>query len=97
MSLLLRNMLGINNRNAKFRTVICLLLDGVEFFFEGECKGSISKKPQGNNGFGYDPIFIPEGYDTTFAEMNDIEKIIISHRTNAANKLKRFLTEKRFK
>ena len=71
------------NRNAQFRTVICFY-DGVEFvYFNGICKGSIAKEENGINGFGYDSIFIPNSYDITFAQMEEIDKNKISHRANA--------------
>ena len=78
-------------REAKFRTVIALIVDGKETLFEGECKGSMTKTKSGVEGFGYDPIFIPEGYDLTFAEMNKDEKGKISHRGKAVKKLAGFL------
>ena len=82
---------GISNKSARFRTVISLILGNKEFLFEGECKGLISNDPIGDNGFGYDPIFIPNGYNRTFAEMNMIEKSKISHRGKAVRSLLEFL------
>ncbi|MFM7016786.1 MAG: RdgB/HAM1 family non-canonical purine NTP pyrophosphatase [Bacteroidota bacterium] len=79
------------NREARFVTVLTLLLKGNVFQFEGEIKGTIAKTPLGNNGFGYDPIFIPLGYDQTFAQMDPEEKNKISHRALALQKLKDFL------
>ena len=80
------------NRNAKFRTVICLKLNGETHFFSGEVKGKIIKKNRGNTGFGYDPIFVPEAYDKTFAELGDDVKNTISHRYRATKKLVDFLS-----
>ena len=80
-----------DNRNAKFRTVIALIIKGEENLFEGECNGVITKTKSGVQGFGYDPIFTPEGYEITFAEMTKIEKGAISHRGKAVEKLVGFL------
>ncbi|MFA9388270.1 MAG: non-canonical purine NTP diphosphatase [Prolixibacteraceae bacterium] len=77
----------IKNRNARFRTVISLLIDGNETLFEGTVEGQILTKPQGIEGFGYDPIFQPKGYSISFAEMNRTEKNEISHRGRAVTKL----------
>ena len=90
---LLSEMEGATNRNAKFRTVIALIFAGETYFFEGEIKGTIITKPVGMGGFGYNPIFIPEGYDKTFAEMDLNTKNTISHRARAVEKLISFLTE----
>ncbi len=79
------------NRNAKFRTVVALIINGEETLFEGECKGTITKNKSGAEGFGYDPIFTPEGYEITFAEMTKTEKGAISHRGKAVEKLVKFL------
>jgi len=79
------------NRNAKFRTVIALIIKGEENLFEGECNGKITKIKSGVEGFGYDPIFIPEGYEITFAEMSKQEKGVISHRGKAVKELIGFL------
>ena len=79
------------NRNAKFRTVIALIIDGEEIFFEGECNGLITETKSGIEGFGYDPIFTPLGYEITFAEMSKQEKGVISHRGRAVKKLVDFL------
>ena len=78
-------------RSAKFRTVIALIMDREATLFEGECKGSITKVKSGMEGFGYDPIFTPNGYDITFAEMSKVEKGAISHRGKAVKKLVSFL------
>lgn len=90
---LLTEMNGKQNRKAKFRTVICLLLDGIENRFEGIIHGQIAEKPSGKGGFGYDSVFIPDGYDKTFAEMTTDEKNKISHRAIAVEKLVRFLKD----
>ena len=79
------------NRNAKFRTVIALIINGEESVFQGECNGKITKNKSGIEGFGYDPIFTPEGSEITFAEMSKQEKGKISHRGRAVDKLVGFL------
>jgi XTP/dITP diphosphohydrolase len=79
------------NRNARFRTVIALILNGKEYLFEGIVDGRIIKVKRGKAGFGYDPVFIPEGMKKTFAEMSLDEKNKISHRARAFDKLKEFL------
>ncbi|MFN5423342.1 MAG: RdgB/HAM1 family non-canonical purine NTP pyrophosphatase [bacterium] len=84
---LLKEMSGVENRNACFRTVISLILDGKEYFFEGRCEGQITTERKGSNGFGYDPVFIPSGQEKTFAEMSIAEKTNISHRKKAAEKM----------
>ncbi len=84
---LLRNLININDRGAQFRTVISLILDGKEMLFEGICKGVITKAPIGEKGFGYDPVFIPDGSDLTFAEMQMDEKNQFSHRKKAVEKM----------
>jgi XTP/dITP diphosphohydrolase len=91
---LLLNLEGIENRKAHFRTVISLILSEKEYQFEGICEGEIIKEQRGTNGFGYDPIFIPEGSTKTFAEMDMNEKNQFSHRKKAMNKLIEFLTAK---
>ena len=88
---LLGAMQGIQNRKARFRTVISLDLDGRQFFFEGICDGFIEASVAGNKGFGYDPVFRPRGFDKTFAEMDLHEKGLISHRGLAVKKLVEFL------
>lgn len=90
---LLKNLEGIENRKACFRTVIALILDGREYFFEGRIEGVISHQPVGTNGFGYDPVFIPEGYTKTFAQMTSDEKNKISHRAIAVSKMNEFLNK----
>lgn len=82
---------GKENRDAQFRTVAALIIDGKEYIFNGIIKGSITKERAGKNGFGYDPVFMPKGYDKTFAQMTDKEKNSISHRAIAMNKLNEFL------
>jgi XTP/dITP diphosphohydrolase len=80
--------LGDNpNRNARFRTVIALILNGETRFFEGKINGNIATQPRGNKGFGYDPIFVPEGYMISFAQLSSEEKNQISHRALAIKKL----------
>lgn len=91
--LLLRNLQGEENRKARFRTVIWLILDGQEHHFEGVCPGRITHKPSGNMGFGYDPVFIPDGAEKTFAEMTMEEKSMFSHRGKATAALLAFLRE----
>lgn len=89
---LLYNLKEVADRKARFRTVISLLLDEKEYYFEGVCNGRISPERKGNNGFGYDPVFIPDGSELTFAEMNMKEKNRYSHRKKAMEKLISFLT-----
>ncbi|MDR2118859.1 MAG: non-canonical purine NTP diphosphatase [Tannerellaceae bacterium] len=91
MEKLLQEMQGKENRNARFRTVIALILEGKEYLFEGIVHGRITKEKRGDAGFGYDPLFIPEGYPQTFAEMGNELKNSISHRAMAARKLVVFL------
>ena len=91
---LLQNLVGFENRNARFRTIISLWLNGSEWLFEGVCEGSIITEKRGENGFGYDPIFLPDGSDKTFAEMNMEEKNMFSHRKKAIEKLIAFLNKK---
>lgn len=79
------------NRGARFRTVIALILNGSEFIFEGTVKGRIITERRGREGFGYDPVFVPDGSDLTFAEMPLNEKNMISHRAKAFEKLREFL------
>lgn len=92
MNKLLHEMEGKENRKARFRTVIALILDGQEYLFEGEVKGTIIKEKRGGNGFGYDPVFVPEHYSHTFAELGDDTKNQISHRAEAVKKLNAFLS-----
>ena len=88
---LLSNLAGKKNRSARFRTVISLLIGGTETLFEGICEGQIIEKRRGEQGFGYDPVFIPAGSAKTFAEMNIQEKNQYSHRKKATEKLVAFL------
>ena len=79
------------NRSAQFKTVISLILNGQNYFFEGTCQGEIATNMQGSHGFGYDPLFIPNGYNNTFAELNPDIKNQISHRKKAVSKMIDFL------
>lgn len=88
---LLREMKGMTNRKACFKTVVALILDGKEYFFEGRVDGKIIENQKGTSGFGYDPIFMPDGFDRTFAEMSDEEKNNISHRGRAMQEMMSFL------
>lgn len=88
---LLAELAGEKNRKARFRTVIALILDGKEYMFEGEVKGFIGEEERGTTGFGYDPVFQPEGYDNTFAELGMDVKNNISHRARATKALCEFL------
>lgn len=89
----LQKLKGIKNRNAQFKTIISLILNGKQYRFEGLCKGTIIEMPRGENGFGYDPIFIPDRSDKTFAEMDLTEKSIFSHRRKATDQLISFLNK----
>ena len=91
MQKVLKEMGEYTNRKAQFKTVIALILDGQEYFFEGAVSGVILKEKTGANGFGYDPIFKPLGYKESFAEMSIAQKNKISHRGLAVKKLIRFL------
>ena len=91
MQKLLKELAGKENRKAQFRTVICLIRNGKEPVFEGSVQGEIIQEKRGGEGFGYDPIFVPEGYDLTFAELGDDVKNTISHRARAVEKLCQFL------
>lgn len=91
MKKLLHDLEGVENRKAQFRTVFALIIDGKEHLFEGIVKGEITKHRRGTSGFGYDPIFVPEGYTQTFAEMGNEVKNKISHRALATDKLCKFL------
>ncbi len=91
MDKVLLKLKDVSNRKARFRTVISLLINGKETLFEGVVEGNITTDRKGVKGFGYDPIFIPNGYETSFAEMDIIEKNKISHRAMATNKLIAFL------
>ena len=89
---LLANLEGKADRSAQFRTVISLLFDGIEYQFEGICKGTIIAYTRGEGGFGYDPIFMPDGSDSTFAEMDIAQKNQFSHRKKAIEKMVNFLS-----
>lgn len=94
MRKLLQELDGKQNRKAQFRTAICLIEKGEEHLFEGIVKGSIIEQKRGASGFGYDPVFMPEGYEETFAEMGNAEKNKISHRARAVEKLCEYLNGK---
>lgn len=93
MKKLLKEMEGKENRKARFRTVIALLLGGETHLFEGIVEGSITTEKKGENGFGYDPVFVPQGYDKTFAELGNDVKNKISHRARAVEQLEAFLAQ----
>ena len=92
MSLVLQKLAAQANRKAQFKTIITLNINGEQHLFEGIVKGEITTEKSGNQGFGYDPIFQPEGFSTTFAEMTMAQKSVISHRGIAVQKLINFLT-----
>lgn len=94
LQLILDNLGNTGLRQARFRTVISLILEGQEYFFEGIVEGEITKLKAGVKGFGYDPIFKPAGYDITFAEMTTQEKNVISHRAKAMHQMIAFLRRK---
>lgn len=91
IELLLRNLNGIENRKARFATIVALIKDGREYIFEGTVEGKIAKDLKGKEGFGYDPVFVPEDSQLSFAEMSSEEKNRISHRGRAMSKLADFL------
>jgi XTP/dITP diphosphohydrolase len=91
INLLLKNLTRIENRKAKFVTAICLIYQGTQHLIEGELHGKIIDDRKGNHGFGYDPIFVPDGYNITLAEMDMAEKNKISHRAKAIDKMKLLL------
>jgi XTP/dITP diphosphohydrolase len=88
---LLRALADSSNRRARFITMICLILQDKEYFFEGRCEGQILRSPSGNGGFGYDPVFLPDGSHICFAEMSPEEKNAFSHRRKAGDLLIAFL------
>ncbi|MES2761322.1 MAG: non-canonical purine NTP diphosphatase [Bacteroidota bacterium] len=88
---LLKELSGKENRNAHFKTVMALVIDGKEYCFEGIIKGTIATEKKGNNGFGYDPVFLPDGHTETFAQMSAETKNAISHRGIALRKMVEFL------
>lgn len=91
IAFLLQKMEGMTNRRARFRSVITLIRNGEEYPFEGVVEGRIALQPQGSGGFGYDPIFIPEGYEQSFGELGMEIKDRLSHRGQAVRKLVAFL------
>ena len=91
MDKLIDTLRGTENRKARFRTVIALIFKGNEYLFEGRVDGIILKEKAGSHGFGYDPIFLPEGFEKSFAEMDPIQKNAISHRGRSVQKLINFL------
>ena len=93
---LLRALADSTNRRARFITVICLILEAQEYFFEGRCEGQILRSPVGIKGFGYDPVFLPDGSNKSFAEMNEEEKNKFSHRRKAADLLIAYLKTRPF-
>lgn len=93
MQKLLHNLEGKDNRKAQFRTAICLIMDDEQHLFEGICRGEIIQEKRGGAGFGYDPIFVPEGYTETFAELGNDIKNTISHRAKAVQMLCEFLNK----
>ncbi len=93
IDLLLKKLQGASNRKARFRTVIALIIKGESFLFEGIAEGEIAPERKGAGGFGYDPVFIPAGYQDSFAEMPSAEKNKISHRGKAVQKLVAFLEQ----
>ena len=92
MRKLLSKMSNVKERTARFRTVISLIINGVEYQFEGRVEGRIATEKHGKEGFGYDPIFIPEGYDKSFAELGEEVKNQISHRARVVKKLAEYLS-----
>lgn len=92
--LTLEKMKGQSVRTARFRTAMALILHGKEYLFHGTCEGIIEQTPSGSDGFGYDPIFRPEGFDRSFAEMSKAEKNTVSHRGRALRQLIEFLTKR---
>lgn len=88
---LLKELEGVTNRKARFRTVVALIIENKEYLFEGIVNGQIIETERGTDGFGYDPVFLPDGYSETFAEMNLNQKNLISHRARAVGKLVDFL------
>ena len=95
MQKLIQSLQGKENRDAQFRTVIALILEGEEYFFEGIVRGKITQQKEGSNGFGYDPIFKPTGYDKTYGELSDDIKNSLSHRAIATQKLISFLLKQK--
>lgn len=96
MNKLLQELQDKDNRKARFRTVIALILNGKEYLFEGIINGTIAREKRGGSGFGYDPLFVPDNYSQTFAEMGNDIKNQISHRAQAVKKLTTFLSNNIF-
>ena len=93
IELVLRKLKNNANRNSRFKTIISLIIDGKSVNFEGVVEGKITEEKRGSNGFGYDPIFQPDGYASTFGDMSLKEKNKISHRSIAINKMVQYLKE----
>ena len=91
MNKLLQEMQGVSNRKACFKTVVALILNGQRYEFEGRVDGIILPEPIGDSGFGYDPVFMPDGFNVSFAQMSDFDKNAISHRGRAIRKMMTFL------
>jgi XTP/dITP diphosphohydrolase len=91
---LLSELAHFKNKKARFKTALALIFEGKEYIFEGTVSGNIKSEPSGTNGFGYDPVFIPEGYTQTFGEMEPGIKDMISHRADALRKMNLFFKEK---
>ncbi|TAE65991.1 MAG: RdgB/HAM1 family non-canonical purine NTP pyrophosphatase [Bacteroidetes bacterium] len=96
IDLLLNNLFIFENKKARFVTILTLVIDGKTHQFEGEIKGKIINERKGKNGFGYDSVFVPDNYTTTFAEMTLEQKNALSHRSNALKKLQIFLQNNYF-
>ncbi len=94
VTLLLKNLEGCENRSARFRTVVALIIDGEEYTFEGIVNGRITTERSGDGGFGYDPVFVPDGEELTFAEMSPEAKNAISHRGRAIARLAEWFNKK---
>jgi len=94
VTLLLKNLEGCENRSARFRTVVALIIDGEEYTFEGIVNGRITTERSGNGGFGYDPVFVPDGEELTFAEMSPEAKNAISHRGRAIARLAEWFNQR---
>lgn len=90
---LLQALDGIDDRYAYYQSVICLMLNGLAYYFDGRCEGQLITAPKGEEGFGYDPLFVPRGWEQTFAEIPLAEKNKISHRGAAMKQLSRFLND----
>ncbi|MBK7936473.1 MAG: non-canonical purine NTP diphosphatase [Lewinellaceae bacterium] len=93
IALLLKNLEGVEHRRARFRTVIALAMNGRELLLEGICEGHIAPEKRGSGGFGYDPVFVPDGFEQTFAELGDEVKNQISHRARATARLMEVLKD----